>query len=428
MVELAGPSAHLARSRSAPARRRSIVDTTLADMLVGVVSAAVRRIGVEERRARLGVRHRLADRAAATPADAARSVVALHATDPASVYLSVHARTAPVPPEAISRALYDERLLLRMIGMRRTLFVVPVELVPVVHTSSSLAIAVTQRQRYTRFLTEAGVGDGEWLKEAEEATLLALTQMGQATGAELSAEVPVLRTSVLMSRGKSYAAQQNITPWVLFMLGVDGRIVRGRPRGSWLSTQYRWSLLHAWLPEGIGDLPIDEARAELVRRWLAAFGPGTTTDLRWWTGWTAKNVKQALAMLDPVEVDLDGQPGLVLREDVEPVSAPEPWVALLPALDPTAMGWNQRAWYVGDHAATLFDRNGNIGPTVWSDGRIVGGWAQRADGEVVFRLLEDAGQEKAAAVEARAAELTAWTGPVRVTPRFRTPLERELTA
>jgi hypothetical protein len=58
---------------------------------------------------------------------------------------------------------------------------------------------------------------------------------------------------------------------------------------------------------------------------------------------------------------------------------------------------------------------------------VVGGWGQRPDGEVVFRLLEDVGGEATAAVEAETARLQAWLGGVRVTPRFRTPLERELS-
>jgi hypothetical protein len=104
----------------------------------------------------------------------------------------------------------------------------------------------------------------------------------------------------------------------------------------------------------------------------------------------------------------------------------KPWVALLPALDPTPMGWVGRDWYLGPHAASLFDRSGNIGPTIWSDGRIVGGWAQRPDGEIVYRLLEDIGSDKAGQVRAAADRLADWVGPVRVRPRFRTPLEQEL--
>jgi hypothetical protein len=110
------------------------------------------------------------------------------------------------------------------------------------------------------------------------------------------------------------------------------------------------------------------------------------------------------------------------------VAPAPPWVALLPALDPTTMGWAGRDFYLGRHRPVLFDRNGNAGPTIWCDGRVVGGWAQRRAGEVVLRLLEDVGGEAAAAIEAEAARLTAWLGPTRVNPRFRTPLERELVA
>lgn len=161
---------------------------------------------------------------------------------------------------------------------------------------------------------------------------------------------------------------------------------------------------------------------------MGAFGPATVADLRWWTGWTAGHVKRALEEIAPVEVDLGGRPGIVLEHDLEPDAPPDPWVAMLPALDPTPMGWSERDWYLGAHRSALFDRSGNIGPTVWWEGRIVGGWAQRQDGEVVFRLLEDAGAPAVSAVEAEAARLTAWLGQTRVTPRFRTPLGRELVA
>ncbi len=138
--------------------------------------------------------------------------------------------------------------------------------------------------------------------------------------------------------------------------------------------------------------------------------------------------KAALAALPVTEVDLDGQTGVALADDLEfPVDAP-PVAALLPALDPAPMGWQSRSWYLGPHTPQLFDRTGNIGPTVWWAGRVVGGWAQRASGEVVFRLLEDVGADAEAAVVAKAVALEAWLGSFRVTPRFRTPLERELSA
>jgi hypothetical protein len=317
-----------------------------------------------------------------------------------------------------------------MLGMRRTMFVVPVELAPVVQAACTNAIAAAQRSLLLRLLEESGITDDpkHWLEEVEEATIAALGARGQALAAELATDEPRLREQVQYAEGKRYASRQSISTRVLLVLAAEGRIARGRPRGSWISGQYRWSLMASWLPGGMAEWSTEAAQAELVRRWLAAFGPGTMADLRWWTGLTAAQVKRALAGVGAVEVDLDGTPGLVLEGDLEPPAAVAPWVALLPSLDPTVMGWSGRDWYLGAHGPTLFDRNGNAGPTVWWDGRVVGGWASRADGEIAVRLLEDVGAEAAAAVEAAAGGLADWLGGVRVTPRFRTPLERELSA
>jgi len=395
------------------------------------MTGAVRRIGVQERRARLGARHHLAPAAqAAGVVQVAEDLVGLHGTDPASVFLAAVARIRQPEVEAIERAMYDDRVLLRMLGMRRTMFVVPVELAPVVQAACTNAIAAAQRGLLLQLLEQSGIADDPqpWLEEVEEATVKALAARGQALATELSEDEPRLREQLQLAEGKSYAARQSVSTRVLLVLAAEGRIARGRPRGSWISGQYRWSLIESWLPGGMAEWSTEAARAELLRRWLAAFGPGTVADLRWWTGLTAGEVKRALAAVGAVEVDLDGVPGLVLADDLMPPAPAEPWVALLPALDPTVMGWSGRGWYLGEHGPTLFDRNGNAGPTVWWDGRIVGGWANRKDGEIAVRLLEDVGADGVAAVEAAAGRLADWLGPVRVTPRFRTPLERELTA
>jgi Winged helix DNA-binding domain len=141
-------------------------------------------------------------------------------------------------------------------------------------------------------------------------------------------------------------------------------------------------------------------------------------------------VRRALTEIEPVEVDLGGATGLVLPGDEAPVGAPEPWVALLPALDPTAMGWAGRDWYLGAHAGRLFDTTGNIGPSVWCDGRVVGGWVQRPDGEIAYRLLEDVGRDAKRAVEKQAGRLAGVIGEARfgARGRRRSPLEQELLA
>jgi len=390
------------------------------------------RISDEQRRARLGRRHHLAaESRAKTVVDVAHDLVGLHATDPTAVFLAAAARMKDPSIAAVERALYDDRSLVRVLGMRRTLFVEPVELVPIVYASSTAAVAARNRAAIEKDVVAYGIAaDGAaWLRAVEEQTHAALVARGQATGSQLSADVPLLRTQVPSDGGKAWEGFQGLTSRVLTQLGADGLIVRGRPRGSWSSTQHTWMPMAAWLGGELPVVPAEEARAELVRRWLRSFGPATVADVRWWTGWSAGEVKRALAAVTPVEVDLDsGATGLVLADDTAGVRSPKPWAALLPALDPTAMGWTERIWYVGPHTALLFDRSGNIGPTVWWCGRIVGGWGQRADGDVVVRLLEDIGTEGAAAVDAEAQRVMAFLGGTRITPRFRTPIERELAS
>ena len=389
----------------------------------------LRSIDAGERRARLASRHRLVPAERGDDVvDVVRSVVALHATDPASVYLAAWARLTAPTVASVEQALYEDRSLVRLLGMRRTMFVVPVGLAPIMQSACTDAIAVVERRKLVGHIEQGGVAeDGEaWLKRVGDATVAALEKRGEALATELSADVPDLATEMTVGEGTRWAATQKLSNRVLSVLAAEERIVRGRPRGTWTSTQYRWAPRSAWLPDAEPAPKVDEARAELARRWLAAFGPGTVNDLKWWTGWTMSAARAALASIGAVEVALDGAVGYVLADDVDPVPAPAPAAALLPALDPTAMGWTEREWYLGAHRGALFDRSGNIGPTVWWNGRIVGGWAQRRDGDVVSRLLEDVGGEAYAAVAAAAQDLAEWFGPTRIRSRFSTPLEREL--
>jgi len=107
----------------------------------------VRAICDGERRARLALRHRLAPgHRGDEVAQVADEIAGLHATDPASVYLSARARLERPSVEAIEHALYAERSLVRMLGMRRTMFVVPRALAAVVQASSTRALVPAQRR------------------------------------------------------------------------------------------------------------------------------------------------------------------------------------------------------------------------------------------------------------------------------------------
>lgn len=386
----------------------------------------MRGIGTEERRARLAVRHGLAARATSVE-DAASSTVALHSSDPTTVYLSAWARVAGFVPAHLEAALYERRSLVRMLGMRRTLFVVDRDTVAVMNEACTKALVAGERTRLIRMLEEQGVarpGGGErWLARVAGATFAAIDARGEASARELTKDVPELGAKLSFGEGKTWAGTVGVSTRVLFLLATEARIVRARPLGTWTSGQYRWATTESWLGGPMPEVDHKTACADLLGRWLHAFGPGTMTDIRWWTGWTAKLARFTLDALGAEEVALEDGIGFVLPDDVDPVVEAEPWVALLPGLDPTVMGWKERDWYLGDHGPLLFDSNGNAGPTVWANGRVVGGWTQTADGEVVVELLERVDARTRRAVEAERARLPEWLGATRVRARFPNPFE-----
>ncbi|MEX2547643.1 MAG: winged helix DNA-binding domain-containing protein [Chloroflexota bacterium] len=390
-------------------------------------------VGIDtgERRRRLAIRHHLSPANRADDVvEVARDMVGIHATDPASVYLGAFARVRKLSHEDIASALYDDRSVLKILGMRRTMFAVPRDLAGVVDSAATRAIGTAERKRLIQTLEGAGVDKDvkRWLSNVEKETIDTLAEMGEATATELTKRVAGLRVQIAFGGGKKWAGQVGVSTRTLFLLAAEGRVVRGRPRGTWLSSMYAWAPMEGWLGEKLEEWPAEKAQAELVRRWwLRSYGPGTQRDVQWWTGWTVAATKRALAAVKAVDVQLDEGPGFALPDDLASTPAGKSWVALLPTLDSTTMGWVDRSWYMGEHSRALFDRNGNAGPTIWVDGRVVGGWAQRKSGHVVHRLLEDVGAGSKRRVKAEAARVQKWLGDSRVIPRFRTPVEMELS-
>src|SRR5688500_17670650 len=108
-------------------------------------NAVMAKIDTAERRRRLAIRHHLAPRAkAGSVVDLAGDLVGIHATDPASVYLGALARIPKFTRDGMAKALYDDRTLLKVLGMRRTMFVVPRDLAGVINSAATRAIAVTE--------------------------------------------------------------------------------------------------------------------------------------------------------------------------------------------------------------------------------------------------------------------------------------------
>lgn len=392
----------------------------------------MRTITTEQRRARLARRHLLSPRAATSSsvADVTDRLVALHATDPATPYLSLWARLPGVVRQDVDAALYRDRSVVKHLAMRRTLWVVRPADLPAVQAAASDRVAANEARRLAADVERAGVAaDGEaWLSTAASAVLRHLRDEGPCSARELREALDELTGTYNPAPDKAYGAVGHLAPRVLTVLSARGHIVRGLNDGGWLTSRPRWTVPETWLPGA--DAPVgapadaDAASAALVHRWLAAFGPATVTDIKWWFGTTLTWARKALSAIDADEVRLDTGTGYVTPGDdsgVDDAPDPDPWCALLPSLDPTTMGWFDRDWYLGPHRTDVFDRNGNAGPTAWVDGRVVGAWRSDDTGRVELVLLEKVGHRAASALAARAEELTDWLGGVRVSPRFPSP-------
>ena len=348
------------------------------------------------------------------------------------MFLSVHARTSKVTPADIERELYVDRTVVRMLGMRRTLFVVPRDLVPVVdarlHADDRCARAAQARadgggERHLDATGRLGAaGDGNGAPRSRRA------RRGLHVGGDECG--PVLAKRLRVGVGTRFESTQSAGARILPQLAMEGKLMRGRPRGAWTNGQYRWVPAAVWLDGGIVAVDRATARAELLRRWLGAFGPGTETDLRWWTGWTASDTRTALAAVPHVAVDLGGRAGYVLADDLERaerLSSRGP--RCYPTLDPTTMGWKERDWYLGAARVACYST------ATATQARPCGGKVALSVGgrNVVtarsgIGLLEDVGSEAGAAIAAEAARLEEWLGEARVSPGFLPPFQRVLSA
>ncbi|OCB43269.1 hypothetical protein A5721_24925 [Mycobacterium vulneris] len=385
----------------------------------------MRTFTVAERRARLARRHFLSQPASSV-ADTTGTFVGLHATDPSTPYLSLVARLPGFTVDDLDGELYQRRTLLKHLAMRRTLWIVRTEDLPLVQAGASDRVAGNEQRKLVGDVEKAGVAaDGaRWLDTACQAVLAHLREHGPTPAAQLRTALPELAGSFDPAPGKRWGGETPLSPRVLTVLGVRGEIVRGPNDSGWTNSRPRWAVTSEWLGTSVPRAEPDHARAELVRTWLRTFGPATVTDIKWWFGNTLTWARHALRDIGAVEVDLEGTPGYVLPDDLDIEPDAEPWAALLPGLDVTTMGWFDRDWYLGDHRPEVFDTNGNGGPTAWWNGRIVGGWGQDADGRVRLHLLEEVGREGTHALQQRADALTEWLAGARANPRFPSPLSK----
>lgn len=389
----------------------------------------MQHIGDEQRRVRLARRHGIhPEHRYPDPLSATRAMTVLHATEPPTVHLSLQARVDGLSVADVDAVLYHSRLLVKQLAMRRTLFAFPRDLLPAAWGSASARVAAAEFRRLAQDIVKAGVAtDGAaWVETAAQAVLDRLTDGEELDAATLRQEVPLLEARIVFGTGK-WSQESPVAPRVLTVLGARGKLVRGNNVHHWRISRPRWTTMSTWLGGEVPEaLPEPQGYAELVRRWLWTFGPGTETDIVWWLGATKAAVRRALADVAAVQVSLDsGDTGWVLPGDDQPEPPVDPWAALLPALDPTTMGWKQRDFYLDPaDVPYLFDYAGNGGTTAWWNGRIVGCWVQADDGSVRVLYRGDPGSTARTHLEAEAGRLTRWFGGEVVSSVYASPQMR----
>ncbi len=329
------------------------------------------------RRARAGAQL-LGDRRGSTVGEVVAATVGIQSQDPTAAALSIRARSRGLVMADVVAALTDTRDVVSTWSLRGTRHWHAAEdvrwllglLGPVFNRpgrrAEQLGIAGAVGDRAVRALRDALADDGP-LTRAQVKERLA------PHGVDPSGQAPI---------------------HVIHRAALEGVLCVGpTPDGK-----ERYALLDDWLPQA-EPIPPEEAAAELVRRYLAAFGPGTPADFGRWSGLGAPAVREAWAAVAPEVAEVHG--GWVLQEHAERAAQDAGRAVplrLLGGFDTLVLGYADRSLLVPPDRATDVNAGGGlIRPTVLSDGEVVGTWSPQAGTVVRFRRFtadEQAGVER----------------------------------
>ncbi|GAA1098222.1 winged helix DNA-binding domain-containing protein [Tsukamurella strandjordii] len=311
---------------------------------------------------------------------------------PGSALLALHARVRGVAPGTVAEAL-ESRLLLRTWCMRGAPFLVPTAEAAVFTTG-----VLPPTESAARHLIQ-GVGPaldalGLGLDEAVDLTArhtatvladrrLAIAQLGAEVAGAIAPELGAEQRTVWEAEGPHAPGQplgEAVVHFCVRILALRGQVCFAPRDGNTAP----FALTDEWLPEPVPARAPEDARAELLRRYLRCYGPTTRADFAAWLGVRAGDVGPWWETLaDRLErVDTDGARAWVHTDDLSELRASElpTGVRLLPPRDPYTQARDHSVIVAPEHHRAIWRPVGEPG-TVLLDGRIVGLWRPRKDGD-----------------------------------------------
>jgi hypothetical protein len=328
---------------------------------------------------------------------ATEAAVGIYSSAP-TCYLSYAARVAGFKVGDLDDELYRHRRLVRARCMHDMAYIVTADSLPMI----AAAVGADERA-VARLVGVAGLMMEDYARLSG--------QIEDVLAGVPSATVPELRELL----GPHAPPRRNALNYVVQAMCREYRLVRADVRGTWRSNSYAYAPLASWLGSGLTRADPDAARADLARRYLAAYGPATFGDLRWWAGWTVRLTQAALATLDDevTQITLTGTgtadiTAMALARDLEALAAADPGggrgVHLLPVWDALMMGY-ERGGRLGRlvpwaHYDRVYDESGNGTSVVLVDGVAAGVWELEHDGTLAVRLAPFGNSLRARWVEA----------------------------
>jgi hypothetical protein len=296
----------------------------------------------------------------------------LHAQLISSSELTAWARVEKLERQAVQRALWEERTLVKMWAMRGTLHLLPARELPLWHAGLAISPRYLKPVLWKKYF---GITMEE-LDQLSEAVAKALDGRVM-TREELMKEVQRITGSAVFSS----KIANNSWGTILKPAAFKGHLCFGPSTGQ----RVQFTRPDTWLAaaghtagEPVGA---QAATAAIARRFLTAYGPATYHDLaRWWSGGGVTTARKWIAALgeEAIEIDLEGTRAWMLAADMRELweMAPVKSVRLLPGFDQYVVGASCHAAHLlpGDLRSRVFRPQGWISPVLLVNGRMEGTW------------------------------------------------------